>query len=79
MQNETLLDICILCVSVVHIFKFYNGQQIQDFIAVLNIECHFYFLLPISRESIVLGGIFEIELLMDLHVLRSHESEKSHY
>ena len=35
----------------------------------------FYFLLPISRESIVLGQTFEMEILMDLHVLRSPESE----
>ena len=36
----------------------------------------FYFLLPRSRKSIFLGGqIFEMEILMDLHVLRSSESE----
>ena len=35
----------------------------------------FHFLLPISRESIALGQIFEMEILMDLHGLRSPESK----
>ena len=34
-----------------------------------------YFLLPKYRESIVLGQIFKVEILMDLQVLRSPESE----
>ena len=37
----------------------------------------FYFLLPISRESIVWGQIFEMEILTDLHVLKSPESENN--
>ena len=39
----------------------------------LKIVTFYYFLL--SRESIVLGQIFEMEILMDLYVLRSPESE----
>ena len=35
----------------------------------------FYFLLHRSREIIVLGQIFEMEILMDLHVLRDPEYE----
>ena len=35
----------------------------------------YYFLLPISRQSIVLGWNFEMQTLMDIHVLRSPESE----
>ena len=40
-----------------------------------NRETAYYFLLPISRESIALGQIFEMEILMDLNVLRSPEPE----
>ena len=39
-------------------------------------SCTFYFLLSIcGRESIIFGQIFEMEILMDLHVLRSSKSE----
>ena len=42
-------------------------QQLQRFL--------YYFLLRISRESIVFGSNFKMEILMDLHVLRSPKSE----
>ena len=35
----------------------------------------YYFLLSISRESIVLESNFEMQILMDIHVLRSPEFE----
>ena len=43
---------------------------------ILFFNCLYcYFFLPISIESIVLSQIFEVEILMDLHVLKSPESE----
>ena len=56
----------------IHIYIYIYGLlQFQEYSLT-----YFYFLLPIRRESIVFGQIFEMEILMDLHVLRSPESEK---
>ena len=47
--------------------NYYNKKSNEGFF--------FYFLLLISRENIILGQIFKVEILMDLHVLRAPESE----
>ena len=52
-----------------------SQRMLQNPVCFFLFSFLFYFLLPINRESIVLGQIFEQEILMDLHVLRYLESE----